>query len=60
MKFRIETDARLRETLGADGPAWAESYLKTRKHHDGDMQRLELASWFDAAIAVGMATGLKS
>jgi len=54
MPFRIETDETWQRALGTDGPAWANSYMKTQRHRDGDiMQRAELAAWFDAAIEAG-------
>lgn len=58
MPFRIETDAHLRAVLGTDGPAWANSYLRQRKHVDGDAARWELTAWFDAAISAGAAEAL--
>jgi hypothetical protein len=53
MRFRIQADLRLLRTLGVDSAAWASAYLKQRRYFDGDLQHIELAAWFDAAIGAG-------
>lgn len=53
MPFRIETDPVLRRALGTDGAEWARAYINLQTQREGDLRQIELAAWFNSAIAVG-------